>query len=87
MLAKITWKGVNIKQKQNSRQLKPSFDKIFMKCNTILPKFINKYIVIYNGKIFNKILITEDMVGYKIGEFLRTRKEFTFKKKKSGSKN
>jgi ribosomal protein S19 len=33
-------------------------------------------------KNFQKIEITEDMVGFKLGEFSPTRRKFSFKKKK-----
>jgi ribosomal protein S19 len=31
--------------------------------------------------------VTQNMLGYKLGAFVKTRKEFSFKKKKGGSKN
>jgi ribosomal protein S19 len=36
---------------------------------------------VYNGKSFSKIEITEDMVGFRLGEFSPTRRKFSFKKK------
>jgi len=48
--------------------------------STILPSFVGKSFKIYNGKIFHKILITEKMIGYKLGEFSPTRKQFFYKK-------
>jgi len=48
--------------------------------STILPVFVGKHFKIYNGKIFHKILITEKMIGYKLGEFSPTRKQFSYKK-------
>jgi small subunit ribosomal protein S19 len=50
--------------------------------STIIPLFIGKTFSIHNGKTFLKINITHDMIGYKLGEFAPTRKQFTFKKKK-----
>ena len=41
--------------------------------STILPSFISKKLLIYNGKNFVEVNITEAMVGYKLGEFARTR--------------
>lgn len=85
MCKKLTNKKINIKNrvKKNDNGLK----ELHIKCNTILPNFIDKFITVYNGRIFKKVFINKNMVGYKIGEFIRTRKEFSFKKKKSGSKN
>jgi ribosomal protein S19 len=36
---------------------------------TILPNFVGLKFQVYNGKIYNDVLITEDMVGHKLGEF------------------
>ena len=45
------------------------------KC-TIIPEFVGFTFLVHNGKIFNKVFVTEDMVGHKLGEFSITR---TFK--------
>ncbi len=43
---------------------------------TIVPEFVGHTFEVHNGKIFNKVFVTEDMVGHKLGEFSATR---TFK--------
>lgn len=43
---------------------------------TIIPEFVGFTFLVHNGKIFNKVFVTEDMVGHKLGEFSLTR---TFK--------
>ena len=40
---------------------------------TIVPDFIGHTFMIHNGKNFNKLFVTEDMVGHKLGEFSPTR--------------
>ena len=40
---------------------------------TIIPEFVGFTFLVHNGKMFNKVLITEDMVGHKLGEFSVTR--------------
>ncbi|MCH9022087.1 MAG: 30S ribosomal protein S19 [Planctomycetes bacterium] len=40
---------------------------------TIVPEFVGYTFLVHNGKIFNKVFITEDMVGHKLGEFSITR--------------
>ena len=40
---------------------------------TIIPEFVGYTFMVHNGKIFNKVFITEDMVGHKLGEFSPTR--------------
>lgn len=36
---------------------------------TILPNFVGLKFQVHNGKIYNDVTITEDMVGHKLGEF------------------
>ena len=40
---------------------------------TIVPEFIGYTFMVHNGKNFLKVLVTEDMVGHKLGEFSPTR--------------
>lgn len=40
---------------------------------TIVPEFVGCSFEVHNGKIFHKVLVTEDMVGHKLGEFSPTR--------------
>jgi len=41
---------------------------------------LNKKFLVYNGKSFYKLIISKEMVGYRFGEFVFTRKFFKFKK-------
>ena len=41
---------------------------------TITPEMVGFTLGVHNGKIFHDVLITEEMVGYKLGEFSPTRK-------------
>ena len=40
---------------------------------TIVPEFVGFTFMVHNGKMFNKVFVTEDMVGHKLGEFSLTR--------------
>ena len=40
----------------------------------VMPQMVGKMIHIHNGKEFQKIGITTDMIGHKLGEFAPTRK-------------
>ena len=40
---------------------------------TIVPEFIGFTFLVHNGKVFNKVFVTEEMVGHKLGEFSPTR--------------
>lgn len=53
---------------------------------SIIPKFIGLTFKVYNGKNFKEIIIKEEMVGFKFGEFVKTRSDFVFKKKKKKKK-
>jgi len=53
------------------------------KNSEIMPFLVGLTLQIYNGKKYIKLKITNEMVGYKIGEFIPTRtKRFDNKKKK-----
>jgi len=41
--------------------------------STIVPEFVGYTFAIHNGRKFLPIFITENMVGYKLGEFALTR--------------
>ena len=47
--------------------------KTWARRSTIVPEFVGHTFMVHNGKIFNKVYITEDMVGHKLGEFSPTR--------------
>lgn len=40
---------------------------------TVVPDFIGHTFEVHNGKGFTKVLITDNMVGHKLGEFAITR--------------
>lgn len=48
---------------------------------SISPEMVGVTFDVHNGKIFNKVFVTESMVGHKLGEFSFTRK-FTGHSKK-----
>jgi small subunit ribosomal protein S19 len=56
--------------------------KTWSRSSTILPEFVGVTMSVHNGKVFISFLITEDMVGHKLGEF-----SFTHTFKKHGGKN
>lgn len=41
--------------------------------STILPQFVGLTFGVYNGKKFIPVLVTEEMIGHKFGEFAPTR--------------
>lgn len=85
-MSRSKWKGPYIDKNCLNKiyQLKKSYEKpIVSRNSTILPLFIDKTFEVYNGKKLNEIVVTEEMVGHKFGEFSATRKRFSFKKKKT----
>ncbi|MGY6171914.1 30S ribosomal protein S19 [Candidatus Mycoplasma pogonae] len=47
--------------------------KTWSRRSTIFPEFVGLTFQVHNGKIFNDVFVTEDMVGHKLGEFSPTR--------------
>ena len=79
-MSRSIWKGPFV----DASVLQHSFDKrinIWSRRSVIIPQFINQQVYIYNGKTFVSLLVTEDMVGHKFGEFAITRKRALHKKK------
>lgn len=47
--------------------------KTWARASTVVPEMIGLTFLIHNGRAHVKVLITEDMVGHKLGEFAATR--------------
>ena len=47
--------------------------KTWSRRSTVLPQFVGLTFGVYNGHKFIPVLVTEDMVGHKLGEFSPTR--------------
>ena len=47
--------------------------KTWSRRSTITPEFVGFTVAIYNGRKHEPVFITENMVGYKFGEFAPTR--------------
>lgn len=57
--------------------------KTWARACTIVPEFVGHTFLVHNGKLFNNVFVTEDMVGHKLGEFSLTR---TFRQHTTGTK-
>ena len=81
-MARAVWKGPFVEESLMKKvdKYKTNPKKIPIKTwsrkSTILPDFVGVSFLIYNGKKFIPITVSEDMVGHKLGEFAPTR---TFK--------
>lgn len=47
--------------------------KTWSRACTIVPDFIGHTFSVHNGKGFHQVLVTDNMVGHKLGEFAITR--------------
>lgn len=63
-----------VQQQQESGGSEPI--KTWSRSCTIVPEFVNSTFMVHDGRKHVKVLVTEDMVGHKLGEFALTR---TFK--------
>jgi len=84
---RVIWKGPYIennllKKVRVSNSVLNNNVKTISKNSILLPKFFGLTLQIYNGKTFITIKITNEMIGHKLGEFVSTRKQFSYKKKK-----
>ena len=61
-------KILNAKQTNDRRLIKT-----WSRRSVILPDFVGVNIAVHNGNKFIPVFITEEMVGYKLGEFAPTR--------------
>lgn len=57
--------------------------KTWARASTIVPEFVGHTFLVHNGRVFNSVFVTEDMVGHRLGEFSHTR---TFRGHTTGTK-
>ena len=78
-MARSIWKGpfVDItlikKAEKVSESGRKEVIKTWSRRSTILPQFIGLTFGVYNGRKFIPVLVSENMVGHKLGEFSPTR--------------
>ena len=48
--------------------------KTWARASQIAPEFVGFTFAVHNGKIFEEVFVTEDMVGHRLGEFAPTTK-------------
>jgi len=66
---------------KNADKKKPI--KTWSRRSTIFPEFVGLTFLVHNGKDFVSVFVTDEMVGYKLGEFVLTR---IFKQHSSNNK-
>jgi len=71
------WKGPLIKTRNIKQKLQ-----VLSRDHEITSQIIGLTCNVYSGKKFVKLIVTDEMIGHKVGEFVPTREKFEFKKKK-----
>ena len=78
-MSRSIWKGPFVdpsllkKVEKLKDQINKQPIKTWSRKSTIIPEFVGHSFLIYNGKKFIPIKVSEEMVGHKLGEFSPTR--------------
>ena len=78
-MPRSVWKGPFVdgyllKKAEEARTSgRKSVIKTWSRRSTILPQFVGLTFGVYNGQKFIPVLVNEDMIGHKFGEFSPTR--------------
>jgi small subunit ribosomal protein S19 len=78
-MPRSVWKGPFVdgyllkKAKAGQEETRKRAIKTWSRRSTILPQFVGLTFQVHNGKKFIPVMITEDMIGHKLGEFAPTR--------------
>ena len=78
-MARSLWKGPFVdgyllkKAEQVRASGRNQAIKTWSRRSTILPQFVGQTFVVHNGIKHRPVLVTEEMVGHKFGEFAPTR--------------
>lgn len=78
-MARSVWKGPFVdgyllkKAEKSKSSGRKEVIKTWSRRSTILPQFVGLTFGVHNGQKFIPVLVTENMVGHKLGEFALTR--------------
>ena len=81
-MPRSTWKGPFVdgyllrKADKSRASRRKEVIRTWSRRSTILPQFVGLTFGVYNGRKFVPVLVTEDMIGHKFGEFSPTRTFF-----------
>ena len=73
-LKKIPYVSYQLLMKVRNPELRKRQIKTWSRRSTIYPDFVGCTLLVYNGKGFMPVVIVENMVGRKLGEFALNRK-------------
>jgi small subunit ribosomal protein S19 len=78
-MARSVWKGPFVdgyllrKAEQARSSGRRDVIKTWSRRSTVMPQFVGLTFGVYNGKKFIPVLVNENMIGHKLGEFSPTR--------------
>jgi small subunit ribosomal protein S19 len=78
-MSRSVWKGPFVdsyvlkKAEKSQASGRKEVIKIWSRRSTILPQFVGLTFGVYNGQKHIPVLVSEDMIGHKFGEFSPTR--------------
>ncbi|KAJ1726369.1 mitochondrial ribosomal small subunit component [Coemansia biformis] len=80
-LARSVWKGPYFVHFPNLQQCIKNGTPIVTqkRACTIMPHMIGAKFMVHNGNSYVAVMVTEEMVGRKLGEFSHTRKRFSYR--------
>jgi ribosomal protein S19 len=76
---KFFWQPLELTRWINKNKQKKKTLNFYKKNIVITPKLVGFFVNVYNGHKWVKIRIEENMVGFKLGEFILTRKKAVWK--------
>ena len=74
------------KVKEMTKEKKKKVIKTWSRRSTVSPLFVGHTFAVHNGNKFIPVLVTENMVGHKLGEFAPTRTHTAFGADKKAKK-
>jgi ribosomal protein S19 len=82
-MSRSKWKGIYVHSEFIGQKKIENLQKVWIisRSSEIIPAFLGLTFKVYNGKSHVEIVVTDEMIGHKFGEFVYTRAKFEFKKK------
>lgn len=88
-MTRSKWKGpyidLNVLEKIKKKQAQQPL--IVQRNSTIINSFVGYTFRIHNGKSYSEIIVNENMINHKFGEFSATRAKFVYVEKKKKRKS
>nr|YP_010041700.1 ribosomal protein S19 [Cyanophora biloba]QPB15033.1 ribosomal protein S19 [Cyanophora biloba] len=92
-MTRSNWKGIYLKPNLSKKFLinkntpeKKLIGKEWSRNSVIVKNLVNLKLNLYNGKKFTPVLISDQMIGHKLGEFCLTKLPCAHKKKNNKNK-